>query len=793
LLRRVPVHRLAFWTLLLSLLTGSHSESADNVPVDYARAAAVGQNWNDKVFRSEVAPQWEGGGDDHFWYTVSTGPGTREYVRVSTADGSIQRAPDAASAGIAQVPVTTSSQPVDGPRKTRRTGPETVVHFQNRSGTAVELFWLDFKGGRRSYGKLADAKDVEMRTFAGHLWCVIGPGGREIAVVEASEAVPVVVIDAPSGRREQKTDPPQRREWVVEFADHQVVVRNPRTGERRTLTRDGTAAQPYRGPVAWSPDGRCFVVQRVALVPVREVQLRESAPKDQLQPKTRVISYPKPGDALPRPRLVLFDGADSEPQMVGMVGVVGDELTPEPFEPDGAYDVRWSPKGGEFYFSYNARGHQLYRVLAVDARTAAARVVVEEKASTFIDYTNKIWREWLDDSGELLWMSERDGWAHLWIQDIATGQPKLQLTRGPWVVREVLRVDRERRQLWFMAGGRRAGEDPYHRHLCRVNLDGTGLVQLTEGDGDHEISFSPGQRFFIDRWSRADQPPVVELRACEDGRRIAELERADARALLETGWSLPERFVASGRDGITPIHGILIKPSHFDPALRYPVLEEVYAGPHGAFVPKRFGTLSRQHVLAELGFIVVQADGMGTNHRGKAFHDLAWKNLRDSGFPDRMAWIKAAAATRPWMDLTRVGIYGGSAGGQSAMRAVLEFPEFYRAAHADCGCHDNRMDKIWWNEQWMGWPVDDSYKASSNVEDAHKLGAPLMLCVGEMDDNVDPASTLQVVKALVAADKQFDLLVLPGTGHGAAETPYGSRRRMEFFVRNLGLPRRGPE
>jgi dipeptidyl aminopeptidase/acylaminoacyl peptidase len=211
----------------------------------------------------------------------------------------------------------------------------------------------------------------------------------------------------------------------------------------------------------------------------------------------------------------------------------------------------------------------------------------------------------------------------------------------------------------------------------------------------------------------------------------------------------------------------------------------VYAGPHGAFAPKSFGLLSREHALAELGFIVVQADGMGTNYRGKAFHEVAWKNLQDAGFPDRIAWIKAAAANRPWMDLTHVGIYGGSAGGQNAMRALLDHADFYKAAFADCGCHDNRMDKIWWNEQWLGWPVDESYVRASNVVDAPKLRGALMLCVGELDHNVDPASTMQVVSALEKAGKTFDLLVITGADHGAAETPYGSRRRMEFFVREL--------
>ncbi|NDA67919.1 MAG: S9 family peptidase, partial [Verrucomicrobia bacterium] len=272
-----------------------------------------------------------------------------------------------------------------------------------------------------------------------------------------------------------------------------------------------------------------------------------------------------------------------------------------------------------------------------------------------------------------------------------------------------------------------------------------------------------------------------------DGTLVCELERGDARVLLATGWRAPERFVAKGRDGATDIYGIIYCPTNFDPAKKYPVIEYIYAGPHSAFVPKAFGPMPGGWVreMAELGFIVVQCDGMGTSHRSKAFHDVCWQNLGDSGFPDRIAWLKAAATKHPELDLTRVGIYGGSAGGQSSTRALLAHGDFYKAAVSDCGCHDNRMDKIWWNEQWMGWPIGPHYAEQSNVTQAGNLRGKLMLVVGELDKNVDPSSTLQVANALVKADKDFDLLIIPGAGHGAAESPYGRRRRADFFVRHL--------
>ena len=766
-------------TLLLSLLAATTLLAQSPAP-DFDRALAFAKRTEGKVFRSKVEPRWLPDGQ-RFWYRVQTGPKASEYVLVEAGTGKITRAAEAATLALPKQAMTTSAASTQVQR-TQRTGEATTVSFANQTDGPVGLFWIDQQGERKSYGRIADGETREMNTYAGHVWLVADAKGETLAVVAARDEALELVIDGkgqPAAPATQARDTSPDGRWQVRFEKNQIVLRDTTTNETSTLTHAGTAAQSYRGPAVWAPDGQSFVALSVKIAPVRKVTIVEAKPEGQTQPKVHTFDYPKPGDELPHPRPVLVRLADRQPL------AIDDAFFPRPFSPVGEMTIRWSPRNDEFFFDYNQRGHQLWRLLAVNAQTGAVRVVVEEKAKTFIDYQKKTWRHWLDETRELLWMSERDGWCHLWLYDAATGAVKNQVTRGAWVVREVVRVDEKQRQVWFLASGLRAGEDPYHRHLCRVNFDGSGFVRLTEGDGNHAIAFSPDHRFFTDTWSRADHPPVTELRRSADGQLVRELERADVSALLATGWTMPERFVAKGRDGKTDIHGILIKPSHFDAAKKYPLLEDVYAGPHGAFSPKTFGTLARLHSYAELGFIVVKMDGMGTNHRGKAFHDVAWKNLQDAGFPDRIAWIKAAAAMRPWMDLSRVGIFGGSAGGQNAMRALLDHGDFYRAAFADCGCHDNRMDKIWWNEQWLGWPVDDSYVRASNVEDAAKLRGALMLCVGELDRNVDPASTMQVVHALQKAGKPFDLLVVAGAGHGAAETPYADRRRMEFFLRHL--------
>jgi dipeptidyl aminopeptidase/acylaminoacyl peptidase len=350
------------------------------------------------------------------------------------------------------------------------------------------------------------------------------------------------------------------------------------------------------------------------------------------------------------------------------------------------------------------------------------------------------------------------------------------------VVRAIDKIDEEKRQIWFQASGMDAGRNPYYIQEFRVNFDGGGLTRFTEADGDHSVKFSSDMKYYVDAWSRVDAPPVMELRRTEDNKRVMDVEHGEIGSLLEAGWKAPEAFTAKGRDGKTDIWGVIYKPENFDPSKKYPVVESIYAGPQGSFAPTTF-TVNVQP-LAELGFVVVQIDGMGTNNRSKAFHDVAWKNLGDAGFADRILWHKAAAAKYPWYDIARVGVFGNSAGGQNAMGALLFHPEFYKAAVANSGCHDNRMDKIWWNEQWMGWPVGPQYAAASNVENAAKLQGKLLLVVGELDTNVDPSSTLQVVNALIKANKNFDLLYVPGGGHGAGGA-YGQRLLEDFFVHNL--------
>ncbi len=549
-------------------------------------------------------------------------------------------------------------------------------------------------------------------------------------------------------------------------------------------THDGTEGNGYTlASVAWSPDSRRLAVFRTAPGTVRLVHYIESSPQDQRQPRHFTRNYTKPGDRLAAHQPVLVDLSDTARPRATEVPRT---LFPDPY---ALSNPRWRDDGREFHFEYNERGHATFRVIGVDAETGTPRAIVNEETDSFFYYrptsaSGKHFRHDLDDGREILWMSERSGWSHLYLLDGATGQVKHTVTSGAWVVRHVVRVDETERRLWFAASGMDEGRDPYYIHYFRVNFDGSGLERLTHEDATHELSFAPDGRHYVLGWSRVDLPPVTILVRSDDGEEVARLGEGDHAALLAAGWIPPEPFVAMGRDGETDVWGILVRPSTFDPELRYPVIESIYAGPHDSHVPKAFSVFPTRGMLpqAELGFIVAMIDGMGTSNRSKAFHDVAWKNLGDAGFPDRILWHEAVADRYDWYDLSRVGIYGGSAGGQNAMGALLFHGDFYHAAVADNGCHDNRMDKIWWNELWMG-RVGPHYDDASNVVHAHRLRGRLLLTVGELDSNVDPSSTYQVVDALIRAGKDFDFLMIPGGEH--ARGPVHERKRFDFFVRHL--------
>jgi len=578
--------------------------------------------------------------------------------------------------------------------------------------------------------------------------------------------------------------------WEAFVSNFNVVVRPVGSRTVTALSNDGSEGEAYDPEsIVWSPDSLKLAAYRVRPGYRRIVYRVESSPADQVQPVLREQLYVKPGDAVDfdQPRVFQVQPAKQL--------VVPNELFPNPYTMSR---LSWRQDSRTVAFEYTQRGHQAIRLIEVDASTGAARAVVSEEPKTFFNSWRKFTHDVKNEGKEIIWMSERDGWNHLYLYDGVAGRVKNQITRGEWVVRGVSKVDEDKRQIWFSASGMYPGKDPYFVHFYRIDFDGSNLTTLTEADASHDVRFSSDMQYYVDTYSRVDLPNVSELRRASDRSLVATLEKPDISALLAAGFKPPEVFTAKGRDGKTDIWGVIVRPTKFDPKKKYPVIENIYAGPHSSFVPKTFWPFGAHssgdkvigmQALAELGFIVVQIDGMGTMNRSKVFHDVAWKNVGDAGFPDRILWHKAAAARYPYYDITRVGIYGGSAGGQNSLGGLLFHPDFYKVAVSYAGCHDNRMDKIGWNEQWMGWPLDESYGRSSNVDNAWRLQGQVLLVVGELDMNVDPASTMQVVNALIKANKMFDLLVMPGEGHGAGRTTgpveYGQRRQYDFFIRHL--------
>lgn len=747
--------------LLFVTLTTLHAQGTQ---ADYDRAAGLGQLYQGKVLNARPKVVWQGD-EKHIVYRQQRENDRQAFLRINLQTG--ERTPAFDHQRLAADLATHFKKPFDADKL-----PFTEVEVSSDGS----LIYFTVDGSRREYDRFAGTiRNTEATT--------IRPPSRQ-------------TTRPPSPYRRAGTSPDGL--WQFTIKDYNVVLTNIKTKAEEVLTKDGTAAEPYSERFYWSPNSRKAIFLKVKPAQEHKVYLIESSPTSQLQPKLHEAQYLKPGDEVAKPTLYLFDVPTKQ------IVKINNKLFPNPYY---LSDYAWQKDSRQFTFQYNQRGHQVYRWLAVDADTGHVTTIIDEQSKTFIDYAGKFFLHQIDPeprttvsgpsttsrpSTEALWMSERDGWNHLYLYDMKKGEVKKQLTQGPWVVRKVVKVDDAKRQLWFTCGGFYAEQDPYYMHLGRVNYDGSGLTILTSADASHATELSPNGEYFVDSYSRVDLAPVTEIRSAQDGKLIAEVEKADFTQLKSLGWRAPERFVAKARDGVTNIYGVIHRPTNFSPTKKYPVIEYIYAGPQDAFVPKDFRPFYRQQTIADLGFIVVQMDGMGTSQRSKAFHDVCWKNLGDAGFPDRIAWIKAAAERYLYMDLTHVGIYGGSAGGQNALRGMLMYPDFYKVGVADCGCHDNRMDKIWWNELWMSWPIGPHYAEQSNVTQAHRLQGKLLLTVGELDRNVDPASTMQVVNALIKANKDFDLLVIPGGGHGVAETPYGARRRQDYFVRHLlGVEPRG--
>ncbi|WP_415287892.1 prolyl oligopeptidase family serine peptidase [Brevundimonas sp. S1H14] len=717
-------------------------------PAVYARAEAVlPQHVDDLIYGLNVRPQWIGEGAE-FWFERRT-PEGRDYVLVDPTSGRTRPLfdHDALTAALAAA----SGKPLA------------------RKDLRLRGLKLDDKTRKLTFA------------YDGRSWRFDPTTG---AVEAAAEAAKGVV--SPDGR------------WRAEVKDGDLVIVSTADGAERRLTQDG-AASPYATPlinlkdmaaqgtsqpttaptIRWSPDSRYIATYRINRDGARRLSLVQSVPKDGGPPRVLDYLYPLTGDAdVPTAEGVFFEVESG--RRIPMA-------TPaRPVLYYGGPWYEWSADSRAVFERVPTRGYGALQLNRIEAATGEARLLTEDKSDTYVDFYGHFW-SYDEKTNTHFWTADPDGYAHLYAVDAMTGARR-QLTSGDWRARTVAGQDHKAKRILVVGSGREAGRDPYLRHLYSVPSTGGPPRLLTPEVMDHDVSVSPDGRFFVDNMSTIDQPTRSVLRRSSDGRIVMELGRADISAYLAAGYRLPEPFQTVAADGVTPIYGALFKPADFDPAKRYPIIEDIYTGPHYVMTPKSFEaamTGRNANSIAQLGVIAVTIDGRGTWGRSRAFQQVAYKNLHAVGLEDHIAGIRAVAARNPWMDPERVGIYGFSAGGYDVVRAMTRHPEFYKVGVTASGNHDNRLDKATWNEQWMGSELGPLYDENSNITWAPKLKGRLLIAHGELDENVPPLASLRLVDALIKANKDFDFLMVPNADHFLDAVPYYQRRRWDFFVREL--------
>jgi len=604
--------------------------------------------------------------------------------------------------------------------------------------------------------------------------------------------------------KEEKKDPGTFKspdgQWTAFVKDYNLYIRSNKTGEERQLTDDGEEKHPYvlsfgwyhlineSNPgktregndysLIWSPDSQKLITIRSDYRKAKKLYLYQSMPDSGY--RAQVWSYYR---ALPGEtdtalfEYYIFDIANKKKISVDLPTLSSMENFSFP---------KWFEDSRHLNFFYYTRGYKAIKLVEIEANSGKCREIISESSPTYVD-VDKRNIHILGEGKEVVWGSERDGWSHLYLYDWGSGELKNQITHGDFVVRRLIHVDEKKRQAYFLASGRIPGLDPYYRLLYRINLDGSGLTLLTKEKAEHDIDLSLDKKYIVDTYSRVDLPPISLLRQLKDGKVVLKLEEADIRDLLDLGWNFPEAFTVKARDGKTDLYGAIFRPTNFDPSKKYPVIDSTYSGPQAVRTPKSFrrGCLNNDQPVAELGFIVITIDGLGTANRSKAFHDFSYKNLGDIGALDHIAAMKQLAQKYPYMDLTRVGIFGHSAGGYDAAHALLIHPEFYKVAVSSAGNHDHQMAKAWWPEHFQGYPVDKQYVEQSNLTLAKNLKGKLLLIHGDMDNNVNPACTLRFAGELIKANKDFDLVIIPNRDHRLIDHPYYLRKLWDYFVRHL--------
>ncbi len=718
----------------------------------YQRAEAFLSDRTDPlVFGASVRPVWVDG--DRFWYR-NDAPEGEEFVVVDAARRRRARAFDH------EVLARALSAAMDS----------TVSPF------ALPFSSFDFVDGgiRFDVGDRSFTCDVDAGRCSGRPRDD-GPGRDYVLSPDGTKA---------AFRRDENL-------WVLDVA----------TGVETQLTKDGIEDYGYatdnagwtksdRPVVLWSPDSKKIATFQQDQRGVGEMYLVSTRAG---HPELQAWKYPLPEDSvifrisrvvvhLDGPRVVRLKMPPDQHR-----STICDDISCD----GGFTDVEWSPDSGRLAFVSSSRDHKDATLRVADAATGDVRDVLSEHVETFYEsgFNAVNWR-FLPGSNEVLWYSQRDDWGHLYLYDLTTGKLKRQITTGSWNVLQLRRVDEDGRKLWFTGAGREPG-DPYFQYFYSVGMDGGEPKLLTPDSANHTVTLSPSGKYFVDSWSTPVVPPETVVRDL-DGKQVVAVEKADVSKLVASGWKPPTPFTVKARDGKTDLYGLMFTPTDMDPSRKYPVVDYIYPGPQtGSIGSRSFSAARRDHqAMAELGFIVVALDAMGTPMRSKSFHAAYYGDMGDNGLPDQVSGIRQLAVEHPWMDLDRVGIWGHSGGGFASTDGILTYPDFFKVAVSEAGNHDNRIYEDDWGEKWQGLLVErpdgtTNYDNQANQLKVENLKGKLLLAHGTLDDNVPPNNTLAVVNALIAANKDFDLVMLPNRRHGFAMEPYMIRRRWDYFVKNL--------
>jgi Tol biopolymer transport system component/dienelactone hydrolase len=749
------------------------SVAAQSLPAvtaqDYARAEQY-MSWSvaPLVSLPVVRPTWLP--DGRFWYRNTT-PAGGEFVLVDPAKRTRTRAFDHGrlAAGL------------------------------QAAGTPADSMRLPFT----SIDLAADGKSVAFDVAARRWRCELP--GYTCASVGAAQAT--AAADGRGAARGVAGVTSPNGKLTAFIRDWNLWVRDVATGRETRLTSDGVKDFGYatdnagwtksdRAILLWSPDSKRIATFQQDDRNVGEMFLVQSR---QGHPALEAWRYPLPGDSVVSMiHRVVINGVEGPDPAVVRLQMAPDfhrsTLCDHVICGGQWADVEWMPDGAHLAFVSTSRDHKREQFRIADVQTGAVRDVFEEKVATFFESgTGAVNWHVLPGGRELLWFSERDDWGNLYVYDLASGTLVRRLTSGPGTVLQVVRVDSAQRAIFFTATGREKGRDPYFQHLYRVALDGKSApVLLTPEDASHAVTLAPNGRVFVDSYSRPEVPPVTVLRDATTGALLATIERSDISRLLATGWTPPMPFTVKARDGKTDLYGLMFRPTKFDSTRKYPIINHIYPGPQTGSVGSRAFSAARNDArgLAELGFIVIQLDAMGTPMRSKSFHDAYYGDMGDNGLPDQIAGMKQLAQRYAWIDLDKAGIWGHSGGGYAAAGALLRYPEFFKVAISEAGNHDQGEYEDDWGEKYQGLLTRNangttSYDAQANQHLAKNLKGKLLIAHGTADDNVPPYNTLLLVDELIKANKDFDLLMLPNRRHGFGNEPYMIRRRWDYFVRNL--------